>query len=103
MDAYGHMEWIDGNIGSGINMKYPACLLSGEYAKGTCISIAVASKGQKQDAGAKMIHLAPHTYSTIVSKSVARDGGSELPGLGRSKQERRIFKIESRVRYADLR
>ncbi|WP_276931359.1 Fe-S cluster assembly protein SufB [Dubosiella newyorkensis] len=75
VDAYGHMEWIDGNIGSGINMKYPACLLAGEYARGTCISIAVASKGQKQDAGAKMIHLAPHTYSTIVSKSVARDGG----------------------------
>jgi Fe-S cluster assembly protein SufB len=70
-----HMEWIDGNIGSHINMKYPACILAEPYAKGTCISIAVASKNQKQDAGAKMIHLAPYTSSTIVSKSVARTGG----------------------------
>jgi Fe-S cluster assembly protein SufB len=56
-------------------MKYPACILAEPYAKGTCISIAVASKNQKQDAGAKMIHLAPNTSSTIVSKSVARTGG----------------------------
>ena len=73
--AYGVMEWIDGNMGSSINMKYPACLLVGEYAKGMCISIAVASENQYQDAGAKMIHLAPHTSSNIVSKSVARKGG----------------------------
>ena len=71
----GHMEWIDGNIGSCLNMKYPACILAEPYAKGTCISIAVAGKDQKQDAGAKMIHLAPYTTSTIVSKSVARNGG----------------------------
>lgn len=71
----GHMEWIDGNIGSHINMKYPACILAEPYAKGTTISIAVASKNQVQDAGAKMIHLAPHTTSTIISKSVARSGG----------------------------
>lgn len=71
----GHMEWIDGNIGSHLNMKYPSCVLVGPYAKGTTISIAVASKEQIQDAGAKMIHLAPHTSSTIVSKSVARNGG----------------------------
>lgn len=71
----GHMEWIDGNIGSHINMKYPACILAEPYAKGTCISIAVAGKDQKQDAGAKMIHLAPHTSSNIISKSVARNGG----------------------------
>ncbi len=71
----GSMEWIDGNIGSGINMKYPACVLVEPYAKGTCISIAVASKNQIQDAGAKMIHLAPHTTSTIISKSVSRNGG----------------------------
>lgn len=75
VDAYGHMEWIDGNIGSRINMKYPACILAGEYAKGTTISIAVGSKDQIQDAGAKMIHLAPHTTSSIISKSVARNGG----------------------------
>ncbi len=70
------MEWIDGNIGSKVTMKYPAILLAGEGAKGTCISIAVASKGQVQDAGAKMIHLAPHTKSTIISKSIAHNGGN---------------------------
>lgn len=71
----GSMEWIDGNIGSQTNMKYPACILAEEYARGTCISIAVAGKNQIQDAGAKMIHLAPNTYSNIISKSVSRNGG----------------------------
>ena len=71
----GVMEWIDGNIGSHLNMKYPACVLAGERAKGVCISIAVASNNQFQDAGAKMIHLAPHTSSTIISKSLSRLGG----------------------------
>ena len=69
------MEWIDGNIGSQVNMKYPACILAGERAKGTCISIAVAGKGQFQDAGARMIHMAPNTVSTIISKSIVRNGG----------------------------
>lgn len=73
--AHGSMEWVDGNIGSRINMKYPACILSEEGAKGTMISIAVASNHQIQDAGAKMIHLAPYTTSNIISKSVARNGG----------------------------
>lgn len=73
---HGIMEWIDGNIGSHITMKYPACILAGEGARGMTISIAVASHvHQIQDAGAKMIHLAPNTQSTIVSKSVARNGG----------------------------
>lgn len=71
----GVMEWIDGNIGSHLNMKYPACILAGERAKGICISIAVASHSQFQDAGAKMIHLAPNTSSTIISKSLSRVGG----------------------------
>lgn len=71
----GSMEWIDGNIGSHINMKYPACILAEPYARGTCISIAVAAKNQLQDAGAKMIHLAPNTYSNIISKSISRNGG----------------------------
>ena len=71
----GSMEWIDGNIGSQTNMKYPACILAGEGATGTCISIAVASKGQYQDAGAKMIHLASNTSSTIISKSIVKNGG----------------------------
>lgn len=71
----GSMEWIDGNIGSKTNMKYPACILAEPYAKGTCISIAVAGKNQIQDAGAKMVHLAPNTSSNIVSKSISRNGG----------------------------
>ncbi|MBR0294770.1 MAG: Fe-S cluster assembly protein SufB [Bacilli bacterium] len=69
------MEWIDGNIGSQLNMKYPACVLKGEGAKGTCISIAVAGKGQYQDAGARMIHEASNTTSTIISKSIVKNGG----------------------------
>ncbi len=69
------MEWIDGNIGSQVNMKYPACILAGEGAKGTCISIAVAGKGQYQDAGARMIHRASNTSSTIISKSIVKCGG----------------------------
>jgi len=75
VEENGTMEWIDGNIGSRISMKYPACILAGEYAHGLCISIAVGSKGQIQDTGAKMIHLAPHTSSSIISKSVSRNGG----------------------------
>ena len=71
----GTMEWIDGNIGSRISMKYPACILAGEYARGLCVSIAVGSKNQYQDTGAKMVHLAPHTSSSIVSKSISRNGG----------------------------
>ena len=75
VEEHGTMEWIDGNIGSRISMKYPACILAGEYAHGLCISIALGSKNQFQDTGAKMIHLAPHTTSSIVSKSVSRNGG----------------------------
>lgn len=71
----GHMEWIDGNVGSGINMKYPACILKGDYAKGTTVSIAFAAKGQYQDTGAKMIHLGKNTTSNIISKSICRGGG----------------------------
>ena len=69
------MEWIDGNIGSKVTMKYPAVWLLGEHAKGETLSVAFAGEGQHQDAGAKMVHVAPHTSSTIVSKSVARAGG----------------------------
>ena len=74
--AHGQMEWVDGNIGSSINMKYPACVLAGEYARGMTIAIAVAGKNQIQDSGAKMIHLAPNTSSTIISKSIGRQGGA---------------------------
>lgn len=70
------MEWIDGNIGSAVTMKYPACVLYGDNSKGTTISIAVASKNQVQDAGAKMIHIGKNTKSSIISKSIARNGGN---------------------------
>lgn len=75
VDSGGCMEWIDGNIGSRVNMKYPSCILNGEYASGNCISIAVAKENQIQDTGAKMIHLAPYTKSNIISKSIALNGG----------------------------
>jgi Fe-S cluster assembly protein SufB len=71
----GRMEWIDGNIGSKVTMKYPACYLLGERATGEVLSVAFAGEGQHQDAGAKMVHAAPNTSSNIVSKSVARAGG----------------------------
>src|SRR5690349_17462682 len=75
--AYEHatMEWVDGNIGSKVTMKYPAVYLMGEYAKGETLSVAFAGEGQHQDAGAKMVHAAPNTSSSILSKSVARGGG----------------------------
>jgi len=69
------MEWIDGNIGSKVTMKYPAVYMTGEHAKGEVLSVAMAGEGQHQDAGAKMVHAAPHTSSTIISKSIARGGG----------------------------
>lgn len=69
------MEWIDGNLGSKVTMKYPSVFLVGEGAKGETLSVAFAGPGQHQDAGAKMIHMAPHTTSSIVSKSIARGGG----------------------------
>ncbi|MDR2464994.1 MAG: Fe-S cluster assembly protein SufB, partial [Streptococcaceae bacterium] len=69
------VEWIDGNLGAKTTMKYPAVILNGSGARGTKLSIAVAGKGQVQDTGAKMIHLAENTSSSIVSKSIAKDGG----------------------------
>ncbi|GAB2723255.1 Fe-S cluster assembly protein SufB [Paenibacillus thermoaerophilus] len=84
------MEWIDGNIGSKLTMKYPAVVLKGRGAKGMVLSIAIAGKGQHQDAGAKMIHLAPDTSSTIVSKSISKHGGKVtyrgLASFGRKSQ-----------------
>lgn len=71
----GTMEWVDGNIGSKATMKYPACILAEPYAKAETLSLGFAGKGQYQDTGAKMIHLAPLTSSTIVSKSISRNGG----------------------------
>jgi Fe-S cluster assembly protein SufB len=76
------MEWVDCNIGSGITMKYPAVYLAGRGARGEVLSIAYAGKGQHQDTGAKMVHLAPDTSSRVISKSISKDGGrSSYRGL----------------------
>ena len=74
-EAGATMEWVDGNIGSKVTMKYPAVWMTGEHAKGEVLSVAFAGEGQHQDTGAKMLHLAPNTSSNIISKSVARGGG----------------------------
>ena len=72
----GTMEWIDGNVGSFNNMKYPACILKGDNSNGTCITISVASNNQYQDTGSRMIHLGKNTKSKIISKSIALNGGN---------------------------
>jgi Fe-S cluster assembly protein SufB len=69
------VSWIDGNFGSKVTMKYPCVILKGERSKGHVVSVALAAAGQHQDAGAKIIHLAPHTSSYIVSKSISKNGG----------------------------
>ena len=74
-EAEAHVEWIDGNIGSRLTMKYPSVYLMGPKASGEVLSVAYAGAGQHQDAGAKMFHVAPETTSTIVSKSISKDGG----------------------------
>lgn len=71
----GVMEWVDGNLGSKLTMKYPSCYLVGERAHGEVLSVAYANTGQHQDAGAKMVHIAPNTTSTIISKSISAGGG----------------------------
>jgi Fe-S cluster assembly protein SufB len=75
VEEAGHMEWIDGNIGSKLTMKYPSVFLVGPKATGEVLSVAYAGQGQHQDAGAKMVHSAPETTSKIVSKSISKDGG----------------------------
>ncbi len=74
-EAEARMEWIDGNIGSQLTMKYPAVYLVGPKASGEVLSVAYAGAGQHQDAGAKMVHAAPETTSTIISKSISKDAG----------------------------
>jgi Fe-S cluster assembly protein SufB len=69
------MEWVDGNLGSKVTMKYPAVYMTGEGAHGEILSIAFAGKGQHQDAGGKVVHAAPNTTSRIISKSISKDGG----------------------------
>ena len=75
VEAEGHMEWIDGNIGSRLTMKYPAVVMVGPKASGEVLSVAYAGPDQHQDAGAKMTHAAPETTSKIVSKSISNAGG----------------------------
>ncbi len=76
------VEWVDGNFGSKVTMKYPCIVLKGQQAKGQIISIAVAGKNQQQDSGGKIIHLASNTSSNIVAKSISKDGGrSSYRGL----------------------
>ena len=69
------MEWVDGNLGSKLTMKYPAVWMTGPGARGEVLSVAMASEGMHQDAGAKMVHVSPDTSSTIVSKSISKGGG----------------------------
>ena len=76
VDDNGIMEWIDGNIGSKVTMKYPCCVLKGDNSSGTCITISVAKSNQEQDSGARMIHIGKNTKSNIVSKSIAGSGGN---------------------------
>jgi Fe-S cluster assembly protein SufB len=78
----GTMEWVDSNLGSKATMKYPACYLVGPHAHGEILSMAFAGRGQDQDTGGKMLHLAEHTTSKITSKSISKDGGrSSFRGL----------------------
>ena len=76
VDDNGVMEWIDGNIGSKVTMKYPCCVLKGDNSRGTCITISVAKSNQEQDSGARMIHIGKNSKSNIVSKSIAGSGGN---------------------------
>jgi Fe-S cluster assembly protein SufB len=72
------VEWVDGNLGSKLTMKYPGVYLVGPGARGEVLSIAFAGRDQTQDAGAKMVHAAPHTTSTVTSKSISKDGGRTI-------------------------
>src|SRR5437764_1372413 len=96
-EAEAHVEWIDGNIGSRLTMKYPSVYLVGPKATGEVLSVAYAGPGQHQDAGAKMIHAAPETSSTIVSKSISKDGG-RTSYRGLVKVEDGSYGVKSHVR-----
>ncbi len=90
------MEWVDGNVGSGMNMKYPCCVLKGKNSKGTVISVAYASRDQHQDTGAKMIHIGENSTSTIISKSICKNGG-KVDYRGMVKQLGKAFGARSHV------
>src|ERR671939_388213 len=97
VETEGHMEWIDGNIGSRLTMKYPAVYMVGPKASGEVLSVAYAGPGQHQDAGAKMVHAAPETTSKIVSKSISKDGG-RTSYRGLVKVEEGAHGVKSHVR-----
>ena len=98
------MEWVDGNLGSKLTMKYPAVWLMGERAHGEVLSIAFAGKGQHQDAGGKVVHVAPNTSSVITSKSISKNGGrAGYRGLLEVAQGRDRLEVEGRLRRADPR
>ncbi|MFZ4434106.1 MAG: Fe-S cluster assembly protein SufB [Microthrixaceae bacterium] len=90
VEAEGHMEWIDGNIGSRLTMKYPSVVMVGPKASGEVLSVAYAGPGQHQDTGAKMVHAAPETTSKVVSKSISSGGGrTSYRGLVRVEDDAR--------------
>ena len=101
VEKNGVMEWIDGNIGSKVTMKYPACILKGDNSKGTCITISVASNSQEQDTGARMIHLGKNTKSKIISNSIAKNGGNATY-RGKVKISKKAFNSESLVKCDSL-
>ena len=103
-EADATMEWVDGNLGSQITMKYPAVILNGEGAHGEVLSIAFAGKHQHQDAGGKITHAAPNTTSVITSKSISKDGGAlQLPRPAAGQQGRGRLEVEGGLRRADHR
>ena len=104
VEAEGHMEWIDGNIGSKLTMKYPAVVMVGPKASGEVLSVAYGGPGQHQDTGAKMTHAAPETTSKIVSKSISSGGGrTSYRGLGAGRGRRPRLQEPRAVRRPDPR
>ena len=98
------MEWIDGNLGSRLTMKYPAVYMMEPGARGEILSIAFASAGQHQDAGAKVVHCAPNTSSRIISKSISKNGGrASYRGLVKMEQGAQQVEVERRLRRLDPR
>ncbi len=98
------MEWVDGNLGSKLTMKYPAIWLMGERAHGEVLSIAFAGSGQHQDAGGKAVHVAPNTTSVITSKSISKNGGrAGYRGLLAGRQGLARLEVQGRLRRADPR
>ena len=101
VEENGVMEWIDGNIGSHVTMKYPACILKGDNASGTCITISVAGKNQEQDTGARMIHIGKNTKSKIISNSIAKNGGNATY-RGKVEIKKSAYNSESLVKCDSL-